>query len=68
MFIRILIEQDLSKIEDYTWSSMKEYIGLVHQNLCRKDIAYQYINIDKDRFLIDSYGVIPDDVRRNIDG
>jgi hypothetical protein len=58
----------VNKIEDYAWSSMKEYVGLVNQNLCRKDIAFQFINIDKDRFLIDSYGVIPDDVRRAIEG
>ena len=58
----------VNKIEDYALSSMKEYVGLVNQNLCRKDIAFQFINIDKDRFLIDSYGVIPDDVRRAIEG
>jgi putative transposase len=57
-----------NKVENYMWSSMKEYVGLADQNLCRQDIAYQFINIDKDRFLIDSYAVIPDDVRRSIEG
>jgi REP element-mobilizing transposase RayT len=57
----------VKKIEDYPWSSMKEYVGLTIQNLCKQDIAYQFINIDKERILIDSYSVIPDEVIRKIE-
>jgi putative transposase len=55
------------KIEDYPWSSMKEYDGLTTQNLCRQDIAYQFMNIDRERFLLDSYSVIPDEITRKIE-
>jgi REP element-mobilizing transposase RayT len=57
----------VKKMEDYPWSSMKEYVGLTSQNLCRQDIAYQFINIDKERFLTDSYSVVPDEVTRKIE-
>lgn len=56
------------KIEDYPWSSMKEYVGLATQNLCKQDIAYQFMDIDKETLLRDSYLVIPDDVKREIEG
>ncbi|MEQ1588225.1 MAG: transposase, partial [Cyclobacteriaceae bacterium] len=54
-------------IEDYPWSSMKEYAGMSSKNLCRQDIAYQFINIEKERFLTDSYSVIPEEVKRKIE-
>lgn len=54
-------------IEDYPWSSMKEYAGLSAQNLCQQDIAYQFIDIEKERFLTDSYCVIPEEVMRKIE-
>jgi putative transposase len=57
----------VKKIDDYPWSSMKEYVGPTNQNLCRQDIAYQFINIDKERLLTDAYLVIPDDIKRKID-
>jgi putative transposase len=57
----------VKKMEDYPWSSMKEYAGLATQNLCKKDIAYQFMNIDKETLLKDSYLVIPDDVKREFE-
>lgn len=57
----------VKKMEDYAWSSMKEYVGLTTQNLCRLDVAYQFIDIDKERFLTDAYSVIPDEVKREIE-
>ncbi|HEY5823551.1 MAG TPA: transposase [Cyclobacteriaceae bacterium] len=52
----------VKKMEDYKWSSMKEYVGLTTQNLCRKDIAYQFMNINKESFLANSYSVASDEV------
>jgi putative transposase len=71
----------VKKMEEYPWSSMKEYVknsrqdhlkwsddyDLATQNLCRQDIAYQFMNIDKERFLTDSYSVVPDEVTRKIE-
>jgi putative transposase len=36
------------RMENYAWSSMKEYVGLTTENLCLQDIAYRFINIDKE--------------------
>jgi putative transposase len=57
----------VKKMEDYPWSSMKEYAGLTGQSLCRQDIAFQFVNIRKDKMLADSYSVIPDEFVRKIE-
>jgi len=72
----------VKKMEEYPWSSMKEYAKSSCNSrqdhfewsddsddftLCRQDIAYQFMNIDKERFLIDSYSVVPDEVTRKIE-
>lgn len=68
----------VKKMEDYPWSSMKEYVqssrqdrfewsDSATQNLCRQDIAYQFMNIDRERFLTDSYSVVPDEVTKRIE-
>ena len=74
----------VKKMEEYPWSSMREYVKGSRQDqdrsrqdhskwsddytqICRQDIAYQFMNIDKERFLIDSYSVVPDEVMRNIE-
>ncbi len=58
----------VKKMEDYPWSSFREYARLASENLCVLKIAWQYLHVDKERLLIDSYGVIPDEVIRRMEG
>lgn len=56
-----------NRLEEYRWSSVREYAGLAAENLCQQEIAWRFIDIDKERFLIDSYAVIPDDLVKEIE-
>ena len=61
----------VKRLEDYRWSSFGEYVGARHQDdllICNQQIAYQFMDIDKERILRDSYSVIPDDVMRKVEG
>lgn len=57
----------VSRLEEYPWSSVQEYCGLVSENLCNQEIACQFIDINKERFLADSYSVIPDDLIKGME-
>ncbi len=55
----------VKKIEDYPWVSFHEYLEIQSQTrLCNLDVAYRFLNLDKSRFVNDSYAVIPDDIMR----
>ena len=48
-------------LEDWKWSSLPEYLGQSQNTICRKEIIYEYADIDKNTLLKDSYSVIPDE-------
>jgi putative transposase len=52
----------VEKLEDYTWSSFGEYMKVSKETICQTDIAFHFLNFEKDRLIADSYGVIPDHI------
>jgi len=58
------IPKDRSRQDHLEWSDDS---GDLTQSLCRQDITYQFMNIDKERFLTDSYSVVPDEVMRKFE-
>lgn len=56
----------VNKLEDWQFSSFKDYCNLRNGKLCNKTIAFQKLNINWNNFLKESYAVIDDDVLKNI--
>lgn len=56
----------VNKIEDWDYSSFKDYAGLRNGTLCNKQLAFDLLNLNKENFYKDSYGVIEDDDLNNI--
>lgn len=54
------------KIEDWEFSSFKEYESQFQSTLCKTDVAYEYLGINPKTFLADSYMVIQDDLIQQI--
>ena len=48
----------VNKMEDWEFSSLKDYLGLRNGMLCNRDLAKQYLDLDFDRLYQDSYEVI----------
>jgi putative transposase len=48
----------VSKIEDWEFSSFRDYAGLRNGTLCNQRIANQFIDFDKDNFIQQSYSLI----------
>jgi len=51
----------VSKMEDWTFSSFKDFCGYRSGTLCNKDLAFQLLDIDKETFYANSYMVIADE-------
>ncbi len=49
------------KMEDWEYSSFKDYIGLRHGNLCNKELAFALLDLDSKTLYKDSYNVINDE-------
>jgi putative transposase len=56
----------VGRLEDWRWSSLREYIGLTNSFFCKKEVAYSHMDISREKFLKDSYSVIPEEFVRNI--
>jgi putative transposase len=57
----------VKQLENYPWSSFVDYYGVRsgdenNSQICNQSVAYQFMSINQERFLKDSYSVIPDDV------
>ena len=50
----------VNKMEDWEFSSFRDYIQLRNGTLCKKDIASLYFEISDSNFYEESYQVIPD--------
>ena len=53
-------------MEDWEYSSFKDYCGLRKGTLCNQELAYRLLNLDKKKFYEDSYKIIGDDDIKNI--
>ncbi|MCX6229909.1 MAG: transposase [Bacteroidetes bacterium] len=54
------VAQLVDKIEDWEFSSFPDYIGFRNGTLLNKELAYQFINIDKKDFYNQSYTHLED--------
>ena len=50
----------VARIEDWEFSSFRDYCGLRNGTLCDKEVAYQELSIDKEKLYSDSYNTIED--------
>lgn len=50
----------VTKIEDWEFSSFRDYCGIRNGFLCSKDIAYAELDIDKETLYHNSYNTIED--------
>jgi len=48
----------VEKMEEWEFSSFKDYTGMRNGNLCKQDLANTYLDIDMKSFYTDSYKVI----------
>jgi putative transposase len=56
----------VTKLEDWKFSSFADYAGLRNGNLCNKELATLLFGLNTEKFLIDSYKELPDDLLRKI--
>lgn len=50
----------VEKMEDWNYSSFKDYTGLRNGTLCNQNLAFQLLDINRETFYADSYAVIND--------
>jgi REP element-mobilizing transposase RayT len=48
----------VEKLEDWEYSSFKDYAGFRDGTLCNKELAYEIVNFDKDNFYEQSYIIL----------
>lgn len=56
----------VKKMEDWDYSSFKDYAGMRSGTLCNQALAFQLLNMNTERFYQDSYGVIAEETVKNI--
>ena len=52
----------VKKMEDWDFSSFKDYAGLRNGTLCNQGLAFELLNLQRKSFYEDSYRVIPQDL------
>ncbi len=56
----------VKKIEDYEFSSFRDYIGLRNGKICNKSLAYELLDLNNDTLYHDSYNIIPTNFEQKI--
>ena len=56
----------VEKMEDWQYSSFKDYCGFRNDSLCNKRLALQLLNLNEETFYRDSYMILNNDVLKNI--
>lgn len=56
----------VDRMEEWKWSSLPEYLGRAPENICNRELAFKYFDLNKDNFLTDSYSVTPYDIQKLI--
>ncbi|MBS1915126.1 MAG: transposase [Bacteroidetes bacterium] len=51
----------IKQMEDWNYSSFKDYAGFRNGTLCNKELAFKLLNLDKPNFYKDSYNMIDSD-------
>ncbi len=66
IFIKILlVAKMVSKMEDWEYSSFKDYCGFRNGTLANKELAIQLLDLNMKTFYEDSYKIIDDDELKN---
>ena len=55
----------VDKMEDWEFSSFRDYSLMRNGSLCKKEIAFSLIDVDEQTFVEDSYGVAIEEELRN---
>lgn len=50
----------VKRMEEWEFSSFKDYIGLRDEQLCNRQMAFEYLDLDVNTIYQDSYNVIND--------
>ena len=56
----------VTKMEDWHYSSFRDYAGFRNGTLCKKEVAEKFIGINDVNFYQESYGVINENILRQI--
>lgn len=56
----------VKKMEEWDYSSFKDYAGLRNGTLCSKALAFELLDLNEERFYQDSYRVISNDALKYI--
>jgi len=56
----------VDRLENWKWSSLSQYLGRDMIWLCKKEIAYKYVEVNWERLLEESYSVIPEEKKVHI--
>lgn len=56
----------VKRMEDWDYSSFKDYAGMRNGTLCNQALAFQLLNMNAERFYQDSYGVIAEEKFKSI--
>ncbi len=56
----------VKKMEEWDYSSFKDYMGLRRGTLCNKVLAFELLDLKEETFYMDSYNVINPDIINNI--
>ena len=49
------------KMEDWNYSSFKDYAGLRNGTICNRDLAFSLLGLERDSIYTDSYKIINED-------
>lgn len=58
----------VQRLEDWEFSSFKEYVGLIHNSVCNIPLAQQYLDLNLERLYQESYAVINFDFEKGEKG
>ena len=56
----------VNKMEEWSYSSFKDYVGLRSGKLCNQNLAFQLLDLDVKTLYTDSYGVIDAEVQKKL--
>ncbi len=56
----------VKKMEDWSFSSFQDYLGIRQGKLCRIDLGVKFLDLDLENFYEHSYQVIPKEKERVI--
>ena len=59
-------ERQLKSLDDWEYSSFKDYAGLRKGTLCNKNLALELLDLNEEKYLRSSYAIIDNELIKNI--